>query len=125
MASVIILKGESWGNKYPETIKWARELLIRTAVEFKEDQESFLSEMDDLGLVSTAMPLIWAEEPNEKEFRKAVARIIFHTNSEVVGKFTFSTTTVHDRLGDDHLRVIHAILYRSKYVFELQDLLSQ
>jgi hypothetical protein len=122
VAAVFVQHGKEWLSGHPEQAEWAGRTLLDAAHENRIADSSFgiIARLDRLVFAAEALTTLWADQPSDKKIRESVVRIAFHALPTLVGILTHGAVAVRERLGEDHLRLLRAVLFRAGLVPRLQ-----
>jgi hypothetical protein len=115
VATVFVLYGGEWLSGHPEQAEWTRSTLFDAAHENRVANSFFgvTVRWDRLVFATEALAALWADQPSDKQIRESVARIALHALPNLVGILIHGAAAVRERLGDDHLRLLRAVLFRA------------
>jgi hypothetical protein len=111
VAAVLVVHHQSWLQEHPDDRRWCVETLVG-AVSRERPPSPFGFDSDGSGLswgafCADALPLLWAEDPNEKELSEAIARLAAAFSDTTVGRLFQSASSVRQSLSDDFVRLQH------------------
>lgn len=113
VAAVLILKGGGRRGEHPDREAWARDTVLDVLREDRTAEYGGVVKWDRLVFATEALPTLWAERPDDAAVREAVARLVFHGDSQTVGTLSASVARVREHLSDDHISLLHAVLIRA------------
>lgn len=115
VAAVFVQRGGEWLAGYPDRAEWARATLLR-AVSQESVTDALVGTMSRWGSLAfscEALVALWGDHRADEPVRAAIAQIALHAAPDLVGHMAASAARIRERLGDDHLRLLRAILLRA------------
>lgn len=114
IAAVLVQHGREWYSEHPDRAEWARRTILDAAQEVRESKGLYKNvAWGRLAFAVETLPTLWAEDPDDHETRKILALLVLKESPELVGKITDGVAAVRGRLGEDHLRLLRAVLLRA------------
>jgi hypothetical protein len=115
VAAVLVQRGSEWLTEHSEGADWARRTLFDAAHEDRHDDGFFgdALRLDRLVFAAETLPALWADQPDGQEIRETAARLALHSSPEIVGTLASAVAERREYLGEDHGRLLRAILLRA------------
>jgi len=119
VAALYVTCARDWLAGHPEREQWCRDALLAPFLSpppthmFDFHGDSSTERWDVF--CADALPILWAENPDDLELRSAVARLAVNTHYETVAR-TFRNVSRHPVLANDLLALEHASLYWARYI---------
>jgi hypothetical protein len=119
IAALLVVRGRDWLRAQPDRETWCRAALLRPLEgeppkthEFDFTEQSSADTWD--GFCAKALPLLWAEDPSNRELRAAVARLAVHRHYDTVAT-TFIQTASRSVLSESLAELECASLHWSRF----------
>lgn len=119
VAALFVACAREWLRSHPEREDWCRRALLAPfegeppATHEFDSAEQFSSDSWD-GFCADALPLLWAESPQDPELRSGVARLAIHLHLETVQR-TFRATAGEPSLTLGLAELEHLTLHWARY----------
>jgi hypothetical protein len=119
VAALFVTCAREWLRSHPERENWCRRALLAPfegeppATHEFDSAEQFSSDSWD-GFCADALPLLWAESPQDPELRSGVARLAIHLHLETV-KRTFRTIAGNPNLAQGLAELEHLSLHWARF----------
>ena len=124
LAAFLVIHGGEWLGSHPEAAAWCRASLLEPVAEppptpdFDSPEERTAEKWD--GFCADAIPVLWADAPDEVELRRAVGRLAIHRHLETVRR-VFASVSAQPALADDLVRLERMALHWARFVAWLQE----
>lgn|GEM_PF-2588770 len=119
VAALFVACAREWLRSHPEREDWCRRALLAPfegeppATHEFDSAEQFSSDSWD-GFCADALPLLWAESPQDPELRSGVARLAMHLHLETVQR-TFRATAGNPHLAPALAELEHLSLHWARF----------
>lgn len=119
VAALFLICAREWLRSQPEREEWCRRALLAPfegeppATHEFDSAEQFSSDSWD-GFCADALPLLWAESPQDPELRSGVARLAIHLHLETVQR-TFKATAENPNLTQGLAELEHLSLHWARF----------
>jgi hypothetical protein len=119
VAALFVICAREWLRSHPEREDWCRQALLAPfegeppATHDFDSAEQFSSDSWD-GFCADALPLLWAESPQDADLRSGVARLAIHLHSETVQR-TFRATAGDPNLAQGLAELEHLSLHWARF----------
>lgn len=119
VAAVLLVQHRDWLRQHPERESWCTERLLQAAAAPRR-REWFDSAGGGTGwswdaFCAEALPILWAEHPDERIFRDAVARLALNIHFATIARLFAGTGQRRDSLGDDFARLQHLGIHIARF----------
>lgn len=119
LAALLVVRGRKWLRAQPEREAWCRAALLRPfegeppkTHELDFTEQSSADTWD--GFCARALPLLWAEDPSDRELRAGIARLAVHRHYETV-TITFAQVAARPVLAEGLAELEHASLHWARF----------
>jgi len=119
VAALFVTCAREWLRSHPEREDWCRRALLAPfegeppATHEFDSAEQFSSDSWD-GFCADALPLLWAESPQDPDLRSGVARLAIHLHLETVQR-TFRATAGDPNLAQGLVELEHLSLHWARF----------
>jgi hypothetical protein len=122
IAAVLVHRGREWLAEHPDQAEWVRRTLLGVAHEARGTEDLYRNlTWDRSAFAAETLPALWAGDPGDQDMRETVIRLALSESPELVGTITAGAAVVRERLGEDHLRLLHAVLLRAALEPRIRD----
>ena len=114
-AAMLVVGHPAWLSEHPERERWCIDTLL-AAIDAPRDRDIMDSPVSGVewswdSFCADAVPLRWAERPDDARLRAGIARLAQSLHYRTIGRLFASAASVRDRLGDDFGRLRHLAVH--------------
>ena len=119
VAAVLVIQHRDWLRDHPERERWCLDTLLE-AVAAPRQRQWFDSAQGGTdwswdAFCADALPIFWAEQPDEPLLRRAIARVAMHIHYSTIARLFVATANLREILRDDFGRLQHLAIHIARF----------
>lgn len=119
VAAVLVIQYRQWLHEHPERELWCLDKMLE-AVTAPRQRQWFDAPQGGTAwswdaFCADALPILWAESPEEPLLRQAIARLALHIHYATIARLFAATATLRATLGDDFGRLQHLAIHIARF----------